>query len=389
MDFVGAIVELYAFDAYGNAIGFDPSVALTEFLYSGEQFDSKIGQQYLRARYYDPATGRFNRLDPFFGNLTDPQSFHKYLYTHADPVSNVDPSGKSLAGVCISIAIGAGFGAGIGGYFRGVKGAIVGAFAGASAGAFVFYTVPLLISAGYSTMATGIITGTGAGFIDGFINGTLVDENGFQFSLWDGVVQGLQSGLIGGGSGFLGNLFTPIGRYLLKSSQAFRIGISSWFQTAGEHLGIGQLNTFTTYLKKWASLKGSPMRGYGHVPHGRNPNPVKQVSFGLKFDIPQEDIGKRFLYNIDDSGLCVIADDVGNTINAPFQTSHTTLASTSKAAGEVAFQYNRVLLNDFTGHGARNFEVARDFFESLGYTVQREFQGLRASSGSGVSGGLY
>ncbi|MDR0704760.1 MAG: hypothetical protein LBF88_07195, partial [Planctomycetaceae bacterium] len=83
-------MELYAFDAYGNAIGFDPSVALTEFLYSGEQFDSKIGQQYLRARYYDPVTGRFNRLDPFFGNLNDPQSLHKYLYTHADPVNGID-----------------------------------------------------------------------------------------------------------------------------------------------------------------------------------------------------------------------------------------------------------------------------------------------------------
>jgi hypothetical protein len=46
IDFVGVIVELYSFDTYGNAIGFDSSVALTEFLYSGEQFDSKIGQQF-------------------------------------------------------------------------------------------------------------------------------------------------------------------------------------------------------------------------------------------------------------------------------------------------------------------------------------------------------
>jgi RHS repeat-associated protein len=94
-DFVGAIVELYSFDAYGNAIGFDPSVALTEFLYSGEQFDSKIGQQYLRQRYYNPVTGRFNRLDPFFGNLNDPQSLHKYLYTHTDPINGIDPTGTS------------------------------------------------------------------------------------------------------------------------------------------------------------------------------------------------------------------------------------------------------------------------------------------------------
>jgi RHS repeat-associated protein len=109
-DFVGAIVELYSFDAYGNAIGFDPSVALTEFLYSGEQFDSKIGQQYLRQRYYDPATGRFNRLDPFFGNLNDPQSLHKYLYTHADPVNGIDPSGlfEGLTGMLSSMGSRAG-----------------------------------------------------------------------------------------------------------------------------------------------------------------------------------------------------------------------------------------------------------------------------------------
>jgi RHS repeat-associated protein len=105
-DIAGAIIELYAFDAYGNAIGFDPSVALTEFLYSGEQFDSKIGQQYLRQRYYDPVTGRFNRLDPFFGNLNDPQSLHKYLYTHADPVNGIDPSGNMSVGMAIGIGIG-------------------------------------------------------------------------------------------------------------------------------------------------------------------------------------------------------------------------------------------------------------------------------------------
>jgi RHS repeat-associated protein len=106
IDFAGAIAELYAFDAYGNAIGFDPSVALTEFLYSGEQFDSKIGQQYLRQRYYDPATGRFNRLDPFFGNLTDPQSLHKYLYCQANPLNLFDPTGMfGVGGFGVGMAI--------------------------------------------------------------------------------------------------------------------------------------------------------------------------------------------------------------------------------------------------------------------------------------------
>lgn len=83
------------------------SEAATSYLYSGEQFDSRIGQQYLRARYYNAATGTFNRLDPFFGNQSDPQSFHKYLYTHGDPVNGIDPTGFffTLAGLGFSSSV--------------------------------------------------------------------------------------------------------------------------------------------------------------------------------------------------------------------------------------------------------------------------------------------
>jgi hypothetical protein len=51
--------------------------------------------QYLRARYYNTALGTFNRLDPFSGNLQDPQSLHKYLYVHGDPIQGIDPTGLS------------------------------------------------------------------------------------------------------------------------------------------------------------------------------------------------------------------------------------------------------------------------------------------------------
>jgi RHS repeat-associated protein len=155
-DLAGAIVELYAFDAYGNAIGFDPSTALTEFLYSGEQFDSKIGQQYLRQRYYDPVTGRFNRLDPFFGNLNDPQSLHKYLYCHADPITMIDLNGEfGMATVSMALAIGGALGGTIMGAYRGyaetgtifsvktigyaVLGGLVGFSIGSAMGAMISY----------------------------------------------------------------------------------------------------------------------------------------------------------------------------------------------------------------------------------------------------------
>lgn len=57
---------------------------------------------------YEPATGRFQGLDSYAGNLRDPQSLHKYLYTHADPVNNVDPTGKFLGAVGGLIGLGIG-----------------------------------------------------------------------------------------------------------------------------------------------------------------------------------------------------------------------------------------------------------------------------------------
>ena len=69
---------MFHFDAYGNQIGFPAgALPLTSYLYSGESFDQNIGQQYLRA-LVRPRTGRFNRLDPFAGNTSDPMSLHKY-----------------------------------------------------------------------------------------------------------------------------------------------------------------------------------------------------------------------------------------------------------------------------------------------------------------------
>jgi len=90
------VTDRYSFDAYGMMLGGDPntqSSASTDLLYSGEQFDSELGQQYLRARYYDQGVGRFNRVDPFNGNDGDPRSLHKYAYVHGNPVIGVDPSG--------------------------------------------------------------------------------------------------------------------------------------------------------------------------------------------------------------------------------------------------------------------------------------------------------
>jgi RHS repeat-associated protein len=67
--------------------------------YRGEQYDSDLGLYYLRARYYNPNTGRFLSRDPEDGYIDIPATLHKYLYVGGDPVNWIDPKGRELVEV--------------------------------------------------------------------------------------------------------------------------------------------------------------------------------------------------------------------------------------------------------------------------------------------------
>jgi RHS repeat-associated protein len=91
----GAVTDTFEYDAFGNAIthtGTTPN----NYLYRGEQYDPDLGLYYLRARYYNPQTGRFMSRDPEDGNAIDPRTLHKYLYAGGEPVDGVDPTGRML-----------------------------------------------------------------------------------------------------------------------------------------------------------------------------------------------------------------------------------------------------------------------------------------------------
>jgi uncharacterized protein RhaS with RHS repeats len=51
----------------------------------------------MRARYYNPAVGRFQTADPYEGSIQYPLTLHKYVYAVNNPVNFVDPSGKDIA----------------------------------------------------------------------------------------------------------------------------------------------------------------------------------------------------------------------------------------------------------------------------------------------------
>jgi RHS repeat-associated protein len=70
-------------------------VSRSSSYYRGEQYDTDLGLYYLRARYYNPITGRFLSRDPEDGNAKNPASLHKYLYAGGDPVNAKDPGGRA------------------------------------------------------------------------------------------------------------------------------------------------------------------------------------------------------------------------------------------------------------------------------------------------------
>lgn len=88
----GKVIKTYEYDSFGNEVKLD-SKDENPFRYCGEYYDKETGEIYLRARYYQPAVGRFLTRDSYTGQEDDALSLHLYTYCGNDGVNAWDPSG--------------------------------------------------------------------------------------------------------------------------------------------------------------------------------------------------------------------------------------------------------------------------------------------------------
>src|SRR5207248_6181048 len=77
----GALAQTYMFDSFGNQTASSGSLT-NPFRYTAREFDTESNLYYMRARYFDPATGRFISEDP----ITFAGGTNFYRYAKNKPV---------------------------------------------------------------------------------------------------------------------------------------------------------------------------------------------------------------------------------------------------------------------------------------------------------------
>jgi len=93
----GTLAAHYKFDTFGKVLSGSSSTALTRYLFTGRELDPETGLQYNRARYYDPAVGRWISEDPL-GFAAGDTNLSRYVGNGStnwiDPTGlDIDPTG--------------------------------------------------------------------------------------------------------------------------------------------------------------------------------------------------------------------------------------------------------------------------------------------------------
>jgi RHS repeat-associated protein len=88
----GGITLARSYEPFGNLLNSEGK-EITPYAFTGE-WSEPTGLIYLRARYYDPATGRFLTKDPVRGFINHSGTLNPYTYAVNNPLRFIDPSGE-------------------------------------------------------------------------------------------------------------------------------------------------------------------------------------------------------------------------------------------------------------------------------------------------------
>lgn len=89
----GSVASWMRYTAFGEVSAGTDMREQTFFGYDAEEQSPLTGLIYLRARHYDPTTGRFGVADTYLGQASDPITQNRYLYCASDPINHIDPTG--------------------------------------------------------------------------------------------------------------------------------------------------------------------------------------------------------------------------------------------------------------------------------------------------------
>lgn len=237
IDSSGNIIQSYSYSAFGKILAtkdgagqvLSSPVVENFYTFTGRESDYESGLNYYRARYYDPALGRFLTVDPHPGLIDNPITFNsKYIYGNNNPTTMTDPSGrasifgwalafampglsfftmnatdifennfsftdKDTAKFNTSVIVAAAIAVGIitGGTAAPAASSVIGSVAGSIAGSMAGYGVGVAVGASF-----GAVTGFLIGGLSSSLNG-----NGFEAGAKYGASLGLIAGALGGGIG--------------------------------------------------------------------------------------------------------------------------------------------------------------------------------------------
>jgi len=91
LDASGLLVDHRCYDSFGRSMGQTDTAVDFLFGYAGRPWDAQTGLYDNRARWYDPAVGRFLSEDP--SGFADGQDLNLYRYVGNNPINCTDPSG--------------------------------------------------------------------------------------------------------------------------------------------------------------------------------------------------------------------------------------------------------------------------------------------------------